>query len=189
MIQSYKENHVEEGFSEEEELVTVSEIEVSKDEEKEDKRAKEDGWERTSSKKSKLVLDKHEFMSDPSQVTWKTVNKKFKEIVAARGRKGTRWFELVEQLVFLAKVAKTHAQKLEILLGTVSAQFDAGIHGHMPVQVWMRRICLLFSIFWCNIPTFVLMTRQRFMRTELRIHLVIMGQSWSMETWWILSKK
>ena len=27
-IQSYKENHVEEGFSEEEELVTVSEIEV-----------------------------------------------------------------------------------------------------------------------------------------------------------------
>lgn len=98
----------------------------------------EGGWERIASKKKKLILDKHQFMKDPCEITWDGINKKFKEVVAARGRKGTRWLELAEQLIFLTKVAKTPAQKLEILFSLVSAQFDAGLHGHMPTHVWRK---------------------------------------------------
>ncbi|AES75516.1 eukaryotic translation initiation factor 3c [Medicago truncatula] len=72
----------------------------------------------------------------------KLFNKKFKWLVAVRGRKKTERFEQVDHILPTNQNwLKTPAQELQILFSVVSAQFDVNsslIGGHMPINVWKK---------------------------------------------------
>jgi translation initiation factor 3 subunit C len=95
-----------------------------------------DGWSGIPFVYDKL-MDK-QVMRDPSEITWEMIDKKLKEIVAARGRKGTGRLDQVEQLT---RVAKNPCTEARVLVSVVFAQFDVNpnLSTHTPIPV--RKKC------------------------------------------------
>ena len=78
------------------------------------------------------------FKADAKDISFEMVDEKMKEIVLLRGKKGTNRSEAVEMLTKLISYAKCIPQEVEILMNTVSAQFDiaGSMAVHMAVPVW-----------------------------------------------------
>ena len=104
-----------------------------------------EGFERVKSKSEK----RRELAADPKDITFEMVAKKLKEIILTRGKKGTDRHDQVEALAYLATVAKSPSQCVEIHLQLVSAMFDTSpsLAAHMPAPMWRRCVATLLHIF------------------------------------------
>jgi len=82
------------------------------------------------------VADKIE--SEPVVYTKEIVDKKLKEIIAYRGKKGYDRTEQIEKLAALIDKAKTPDQEIEVYVNVVAAQFDVNpnMTTHMPIPLW-----------------------------------------------------
>jgi len=96
-----------------------------------------DAGEKVSNKHKDFLL-----VADRREVTFEMIDEKLKDIIASRGKKGTDRHVAVNQLSYMATLAKCPAQEVEILLHIISAQFDAAgsMSTHMPLSIW--RNCL-----------------------------------------------
>jgi translation initiation factor 3 subunit C len=73
-------------------------------------------------------------------VSAETVDKRLRETLLARGRKGTDRQEMVERLGHLVTLSRSPPQRAEVLMHVVSAQFDISpsIASHMPVETFKK---------------------------------------------------
>ena len=100
----------------------------------------------TSSVLEKKELDVMKCPKD--KVTYEMVEKKLGWLIASRGKKGTDRHENVEQLAYIATVAKCAAQEVEVLVMLISAQFDisGSMSTHMPIPIWKKCVNNLLRI-------------------------------------------
>lgn len=85
---------------------------------------------------------------DPKDITWEMVENKRREIIMARGKKGTDKQEQIEALVYLVSVAQAPSQELELLVDIVNSLFDLvpSMSSHMTTKLWKKVLGKLFVI-------------------------------------------
>lgn len=83
-----------------------------------------------------------------ADITYELVNKKLREIIMMRGRRGTDKQEHVDMLTYLASVAKGAAQRFEVLAQLASSLFDLnpGMAGHLKTSVWKKCVLNLLDM-------------------------------------------
>lgn len=111
-------------------------------------------------KKDKLLT------MDPKEITYELVNRKLREIVMSRGRKGTDKQEQVEMLTYLITVAKGSAQRFECYAQLVSSLFDMNpsMASHLKTSLWKKCIINLLEMLKIlqDNPNITVSNRQRF---------------------------
>ncbi|GFH25806.1 eIF3 p110, partial [Haematococcus lacustris] len=85
---------------------------------------------------------------DPKEITYDMVNKKLKEVLMTRGKKGTDKQEQVEMLHYLSTVAKGQAQRFELLGQLVSSLFDLNptMATHLKTSLWKKCVIHLLEM-------------------------------------------
>eukprot|EP01097_Dermamoeba_algensis_P003513 TRINITY_DN242_c0_g1_i1.p1 TRINITY_DN242_c0_g1~~TRINITY_DN242_c0_g1_i1.p1 ORF type:complete len:685 (-),score=216.56 TRINITY_DN242_c0_g1_i1:521-2575(-) len=66
------------------------------------------------------------------------IDKKLKDLIANRGKKGTDKTEQIQQLNFLLERAKTTEQTVAILMNLISSMFDINIGSHLSAENWKK---------------------------------------------------
>ncbi|KAL6748871.1 eukaryotic translation initiation factor 3 subunit 8 N-terminus-domain-containing protein [Haematococcus lacustris] len=140
-VNAFRENP-ESTAEEEEEEPESEEEEESGDEGAEE--GNEDGFRQAhqAKKKDKIMT------MDPKEITYDMVNKKLKEVLMTRGKKGTDKQEQVEMLHYLSTVAKGQAQRFELLGQLVSSLFDLNptMATHLKTSLWKKCVIHLLEM-------------------------------------------
>ncbi|KAA3466811.1 eukaryotic translation initiation factor 3 subunit C [Gossypium australe] len=101
------------------------------------------GWEKKPSKKNRLM--DREFKKDPSEITWDTVNKKFKEVVAARGRRGPESSNSVLIRILIEYVERLRDEPMFLVLAqNVQEYLERNNDLKSAVKVALRRVELIY---------------------------------------------
>mmetsp|Transcript_33430 Transcript_33430/g.84725 ORF Transcript_33430/g.84725 Transcript_33430/m.84725 type:complete len:947 (-) Transcript_33430:272-3112(-) len=128
---------------------TEEEPEDESSEEESEEEEGEEGSDDEFRKQPQAAKKKDKLMTmDPKEITYEMVNKKLREIVMSRGRRGTDKQEQVEMLQYLTTVARGQAQRFEVLAQLVSSLFDLNpsMASHLKVSLWRKCVINLLEM-------------------------------------------
>lgn len=121
---------------------------AKKDKNKTEKKAKDEGWTQVLKQSDKMKV----LFPKDTEINHQAVMKKFHEILAVRGKKGTDRSEQVDYFVELKSISEKHglgpAMSLKLLFNIASAIMDssAGTDVALKPDMWNRLVICFYIV-------------------------------------------